>query len=67
MKEIELLESELKLMLDNINRLKQFVKEEKSEKYRRSYSVVFGELKHRGIAVKNRITIVGKIPTLNLF
>jgi len=66
MKEIELLENELNLMLDNIHRLKMFKNQFKKGDWTPYNSVVVGELKHRGVALKQRLTIVSKITTQNL-
>lgn len=66
MREIELLESELKLMLDNIERLKKFKGQFKKGDWKPYNSAIVGELKHRGVALKQRLTIVSKIVTHEL-
>lgn len=63
MKQLDLLEAELKLMQDNIDRIREFEKET-TEAYS---SLVFGELKHRCIALKGRCTIINKLATIDLF
>ena len=69
MEEIDRLESELKLMLDNIVRLKAFVAEysESPSSWHPTSSNVMGELKHRGVALKQRLTIISHVTTSNLF
>jgi len=67
MKEIELLEMEIKLMQENIVRLKAYIKEHKDDKWIPYSSNVFGELKHRGIVMKQRLTQVSKLSTRDLF
>ena len=67
MKELELLEIEIKLMQDNIKRLKEFQKENKDNKWKPYQSNVVGELKHRAVAMKQRLTQVCKIVTSDLF
>ena len=64
MEEIELLEMELTLLLDNIERLKAFRLEQSEEnKWSPSHSLVVGEFKHRLIALKQRCTLASKIST----
>ena len=67
MKELELLESELLLLTDCIARVKKFQEDNKNIKYKPDNSLVFGELKHRLIAIKQRATILNKISTRDLF
>ena len=62
MKEIELLELEIKLLLDNIKRLKAFAKNSQHQ----YQSSVVGEFKHRLIALKQRLTLASKIVTSDL-
>lgn len=66
MKEIEMLEQELILMLDNINRLKEFKKSFKKGDWKPYNSNIVGELKHRGVALKQRLTLVSNITTQTL-
>ena len=67
MEEIKKLEMELILMLDNIKRLKQFVKDSGDDGRYNVYNAhVVGELKHRGVALKQRLTLVSKVTTRNL-
>lgn len=64
MKEIELLEMELKLIADNIKRLKAY--QEAQKKYGATFnSLVVGEFKHRLIALKQRLTII--VQTVNTY
>ena len=69
MEEIDRLESELKLMLDNIERIKTFVGEysESPSSWRPTSSNVMGELKHRAVALKQRLTLISHVTTSNLF
>ena len=69
MDEINRLESELNLMLDNVKRLKAFVAEfsESPSSWRPTSSNVMGELKHRAVALKQRLTIISHVTTSNLF
>lgn len=69
MEEIDRLESELKLMLDNIARLKAFANEyaENPRSWCPTSSNVMGELKHRGVALKQRLTLLSHVTTSNLF
>lgn len=62
MEQVELLEQELKLMLENIERLKKFKKETKWQ----CQSRVVGEFKHRAVALKQRLTLASKITTSEL-
>lgn len=66
MKELVQLEQELKQILDNIKRVREYVKEDKKNKWRSYHSHVVGELKHRCIALKVTLTRVGKITTNEL-
>ena len=63
MKQIELLEQELKMVQENLQRLKKYKKEQGKTHYRVYHCHVFGELKHRLIALKQRITLVNKLST----
>ena len=67
MEEIKLLEMEIKLLQDNIKRIKEFIDINKDEKWTPYSSNVVGEFKHRLISLKQRITITSKIVTYNLF
>jgi hypothetical protein len=67
MEQLEFLEQELKMMLENIERIKRYKEKESLNKRNPSSSRVVGELKHRSIALKQRLTIVSKIVTENLF
>jgi hypothetical protein len=65
MDEIEFLEMELKLLQDSIARLKEFRKEVKKsgDKYYPCSSRIMGEVKHRSVALKQRLTIVCQLST----
>ena len=67
MKQLELLEQELKMMLENIERIKKYKKDKQDEKWRPYQSNVIGELKHRSVSLKQRLTLVSKITTSELF
>jgi len=67
MKQLELLEQELKMILENIERVKKYQKNEDNKKWRPYHSHVVGELKHRCISLKQRLTLVCKITTNDLF
>ncbi len=64
MNEIKLLTSELELMLDNIRRLDDYIYD---NQFNRPYhSLVVGELKHRAVALKQRLTLISKLSTSTL-
>lgn len=66
-KQIELLEQELHMLLDNIKRLKEYQQKcEKRHGYMPYQSLVVGEIKHRMTALKQRLTICSKITTGDL-
>ena len=67
LRQLEYLESEMKLIQDNIDRVREFVKKEDDDKYKPHTSHVFGELKHRLIAFKTRAAVINKLSTTNLF
>lgn len=67
MKELEMFEMELKLLQDNIKRLKAYQKDKENQKWHPCNSNVVGEFKHRLIALKQRITLVSQITTSQLF
>lgn len=67
MKQLELLEQELLMIQENIQRIKKFKKEHESEKYKPYSSRVVGEFKHRIITLKQRLTLVSTITTSSLF
>ncbi len=67
LRQIDLLESEIKLIQDNIARVKEFVREENTANYKPYMSHVFGELKHRLVSLKSRIKEINKLSTTNLF
>ena len=67
MKEIELLEQELKMLLENIDRVKEFANSKENKEWKPWASRVVGELKHRCIALKGRLTSINKIATRDLW
>ena len=67
MEELEMLEMEIKLLQDNIKRLKRYAKDDINLEWKPYNSNVVGEFKHRLIALKQRITLVSKITTSDLF
>ena len=67
MKQLELLEQELLMIQENIQRIKKFKKEHESKKYKPYSSRVVGEFKHRIITLKQRLTLVSTITTSSLF
>ena len=66
MTQLELLEQELIMLQENIIRVKKFQKECKKNNVYQYQSRVIGELKHRIISLKQRLTIVSKISTRDL-
>lgn len=67
MKDLELLEQELKSILNNIDRIKDFRKEHASRQWQPCQSNVVGELKHRIVVLKQTLTRASKITTNQLF
>jgi predicted nuclease with TOPRIM domain len=67
MKQLELLEQELKMVQENIQRIKEYQKDEQNKAYKPYNSHVVGELKHRLTALKQRITLVNGITTSDLW
>ena len=69
MEEIDRLESELTLMLDNVKRLKAFAGQysENPSNWIPYSSNVMGELKHRAVALKQRLTLISHLSTSSLF
>jgi hypothetical protein len=67
MEQLQLLEMELKLIQENIKRIKEFQKNEDNKKYKPYNSNVVGEFKHRCTSLKQRLTLVSKIVTSDLF
>jgi uncharacterized small protein (DUF1192 family) len=67
MKQLELLEQELMMLQENIKRVKAYKKECETQKWKPYQSNVVGELKHRIIALKARLTLVSAITTSSLF
>lgn len=67
MEQLEFLEQELKMLQENIERIKKFKNDEENKKWKPYHSNVVGELKHRIIALKQRLTLVSSIVTSDLF
>ena len=67
MKDLDYLEMELKLLQDTITRVRGFQKETQNRKWRQYSSHVVGELRHRCVALKQRLTLVQKITTEDLW
>jgi hypothetical protein len=67
MKEIKLLESEIALLQDTIQRLKEFQKDPQNRSWKQYKSHIVGELRHRCVALKQRLTLVQKITTEDLW
>lgn len=67
MKELDNLEYELKIILDNIKRVRDYAKDDVNKHHRPYQSFVVGELKHRCVALKSTLTRVGKIRTEDLW
>lgn len=67
MKQLEYLEQELNMMLDNIERIKKYKDLQKDKNWEPSQSNVVGELKHRMVSLKHRMTLVSSINTSDLF
>lgn len=67
MKQLAFLEQELIILQENINRLKEFKKEHEKNKWTPYSSRVVGELKHRIVSLKQRLTLVSKMNTSDLF
>lgn len=66
-KQMKLLEQELHMLLDNIKRLKEYQQKcGKQHGYMPYQSLIVGEIKHRMIALKQRLTICSKITTGDL-
>jgi len=64
--QMKLLEDEIYLLLDNLERLKEYQKKCEEQGYAPYNSLVVGEIKHRMIALKQRLTICSRISTENL-
>lgn len=67
MEQLEFLEQELKMLQENISRVKECQKQYTEAKYTPWNTRVVGELKHRIVALKQRMTIVSKMTTRDLF
>ncbi len=67
MEQLEFLEQELNMMLENIKRIKEYQKSEENIQWRPCSSRVMGELKHRAVSLKQRLTLVSSITTNDLF
>jgi len=67
MKQLELLKHELIMIQENIERIEQFKLNKDNKKYKPYHSNVVGEFKHRIVSIKQRLTLVSKITTTDLF
>ena len=67
MKQLDLLEVELKMLQENIERIRKFQKNPENRSWKPYSSRVVGEFKHRIIALKQRLTLVSSITTSDLF
>ena len=67
MKQIELLEQELRILEENIQRIRDYKNEWENSKFKPYNSRVVGEFRHRIISLKQRLTLVAKITTSDLF
>jgi hypothetical protein len=67
MKQLELLEQELIMMQENIQRIRDYQKDETNKSWKPYNSRVVGEFKHRIVALKQRLTLVSAITTSQLF
>lgn len=67
MKQIELLEQKLKMMLDNIERIKEYKRSYEKVDYKPYKANVVGELKHRSVTLIQKITLVSKINTYEIW
>lgn len=67
MEKLELLEAEIKLLLDNIKRIRDYKDSFEEDKWTPNNSRVVGEFKHRTIALKQSLTIASNITTSDLF
>ncbi len=65
MKQLQLLEQELIMLQENIERIKKYQKE--GQNVSNYQSRVVGEFKHRIVALKQRLTLVCKMNTNSLF
>lgn len=60
MEELKLLQSEMVLLNDTIKRLKKYKKDNQFG-YMPYNTLIVGELKHRCVAMKQRLTIINKL------
>lgn len=69
MEQITLLEMELQLMQDTISRLKTYKKDQmgNDSRWTPMQSLIVGELKHRSVSLKQRLTLIAKMNTANIF
>ena len=65
MKQLQLLEQELIMLQENIERIKKYQKD--GQNVSNYQSRVVGEFKHRIVALKQRLTLVSKMNTNSLF
>ena len=67
MEQLEFLEQELRMLQDNIQRIKDYRNNEVNSKRKPYNSRVVGEFKHRIVSLKQRLTICSAIVTSDLF
>lgn len=67
MEQLILLEQELVMLQENIQRIKEYRSDPENQKYRPHSSRVVGEFKHRVVSLKQRLTLVSSITTYDLF
>lgn len=67
MKQIDLLEAEVKMLLENIERVRKYQEDPENESYKPYHSHVVGELKHRCVALKQRLTVINRFTTSELW
>lgn len=67
MKELEMLEVELKLLQNTIKEVRKYRKDHENSKYPPYQSRVVGELRHRCIALKGTLKKVQGLTTSRLF
>ncbi len=65
MKQLQLLEQELIMLQENIERIKKYQKD--GQNVSNYQSRVVGEFKHRIVALKQRLTLVSQMNTNSLF
>lgn len=66
-RDLEMLKQECEQMIDNIYRVNNFIEKHKDDKWKPISSRVVGELKHRAVVLKQRLTQVSKFTTSGFF